>query len=442
MHPKNISIQDYTYDLPEEKIARYPLAERDSSKLLIYKEARPDDPVGRGKITEDIYRNIDTHLPENSLLIFNDTKVVEARLLFQKPTGGIIEIFCLEPHEQYADITSAMLQQGKVLWKCLVGGASKWKRGQVLEKRIIAADKEIILHGVYVEKRTDHFIIELSWSPGNMSFAELLHHAGAIPLPPYIKREAEANDAERYQTIYAQYDGSVAAPTAGLHFTNLLFEKLRLKNIHFDFVTLHVGAGTFKPVKTETLEEHEMHAEFIDVSKKTIENILQNLNYNIVAIGTTSLRTIESLYWLGVKVWKPELRSGLALPEQSSGVLLSQWEVYDMREQTVPVKDALQALLDWMEKNNLKRLITKTQIIIAPGYKTKIVQALITNFHQPNSTLLLLIAALIGDDWKKVYDHALQNGFRFLSYGDGCLLWIPAHLNPPEVRTLLPHTTP
>lgn len=406
MRPKNISIQDYTYDLPEEKIARYPLAERDVSKILIYKD---------GKIFEDIYRNIDIHLPENSLLIFNNTKVVEARLLFQKPTGGIIEIFCLEPHEQYADITSAMLHHGKVLWKCLVGGASKWKRGQMLEKRIMTADKEIILHGVYIEKRTDHFIIELSWSPANMSFAELLHHAGAIPLPPYIKREAEKNDAERYQTIYAQYDGSVAAPTAGLHFTPVIFEKLKKKNIHVDFVTLHVGAGTFKPVKSKTLEDHKMHAEFIDVSKAAIENILRHLNDTVVAVGTTSLRTIESLYWLGVKVRKPE---------QSAVIQLSQWEAYELSRQNISPVDALQALLEWMEKNCLKRLITKTQIIIAPGYKPKIFQALITNFHQPNSTLLLLVAALIGDDWRKVYDYALQNDFRFLSYGDGCFLYI------------------
>lgn len=406
MHPKNISIQDYTYDLPEEKIARYPLAERDDSKLLIYKE---------GKITEDIYRNIHTYLPKNSLLVFNNTKVVEARLLFQKPSGGIIEIFCLEPHEQYADITSAMFQKGNVLWKCLVGGASKWKRGQILEKRITNTDKEIILHATYVEKRTDHFIIELSWSPLYMSFAEVLHHAGAIPLPPYIKRESAGNDAERYQTIYAQYDGSVAAPTAGLHFTNRIFENLKFKNIYSDFVTLHVGAGTFKPVKSRTLQEHEMHAEFIDVSKETVENILQNLNSNIVAVGTTSLRTIESLYWLGVK---------LVTGNGQQAIEITQWEVYDYGNQTMSTKDALQSLLQWMEKKNLKRLITKTQIIIAPGYKAKIVNGLITNFHQPGSTLLLLVAALIGDDWKKVYEYALQNDFRFLSYGDGCLLWI------------------
>jgi S-adenosylmethionine:tRNA ribosyltransferase-isomerase len=408
MHPKNISIKDYTYALPEEKIAHYPLAERDASKLLIYK---------KGEISEDIYRNIDTHLPENSLLVFNNTKVIEARLLFQKLSGGIIEIFCLEPHEKYTDIVSAMQQQKKVLWKCLVGGASKWKHGQVLEKKIVTPGKEIILQAVYIEKRTDHFIIELSWSPGNISFAELLHYAGAIPLPPYIKREVEASDAERYQTIYAHHDGSVAAPTAGLHFSRTIFDKLEKKNIQTDFVTLHVGAGTFKPVKAEIIKDHEMHAEFIDVSKETIENILENLNNNIVAVGTTSLRTIESLYWLGLKS---------ILSPRNPDLQLWQWESYELEEQNISPAEALNALIEWMDKKKLKRLITKTQIIIAPGYKTKIVRALITNFHQPDSTLLLLVAALIGDDWKKVYDIALQNGFRFLSYGDGSLLWIPS----------------
>jgi S-adenosylmethionine:tRNA ribosyltransferase-isomerase len=411
--PRTISIQDYTYSLPEERIAKYPLAERDASKLLIYKE---------GKITEDIYSNISRHIPENSFLIFNNTKVVEARLLFQKPTGGIIEIFCLEPHEQYADITTAMLQKGEILWQCLVGGVSKWKKGQLLEKKIRHNEKEIILKANYIEKRADSFIIELSWSPANLSFAEILHEAGAIPLPPYIKRTVEESDVERYQTVYAHFEGSVAAPTAGLHFTENIFKQLKEKNIQTDFVTLHVGAGTFKPVKTETLQEHDMHAEWINVSKTTIENILKNLDKNIIAVGTTSLRTIESLYWIGRK---PELRSGHKLSEQSSDFHVSQWEAYGLTEKKIPVKDALQSLLDWMDKNKLKRLVTKTQILIAPGYPFKIVKGLITNFHQPQSTLLLLVAALIGNDWRKVYDHALQNEFRFLSYGDGCLLWRP-----------------
>ncbi len=420
--PRTISIQDYTYFLPEERIAKYPLAERDASKLLIYNE---------GAITEDVYKNIAHHIPGDSLLVFNNTKVVEARLLFQKSTGGIIEIFCLEPHEQFTDITTAMLQKGKILWHCLVGGVSKWKTGQVLEMKINPdnyreGDKEIKLKASYIEKRTGSFIIELSWSPNELSFAEVLHHAGVIPLPPYIRRAVEESDAKRYQTVYAYFDGSVAAPTAGLHFTENLFHQLKEKNIQTEFLTLHVGAGTFKPVKTETLQEHDMHAEWIDVSKITIENILNNLDKNIIAVGTTSLRTIESLYWLGRK---PELRSGNRIPEHPDSyrddVGISQWEAYEQAEQNIPAWDALQSLLEWMNKNKLERLVTKTQILIAPGYQFKIVKGLITNFHQPQSTLLLLIAALIGTGWRKVYDHALQHDFRFLSYGDGCLLWRP-----------------
>ncbi len=420
MHPKNLSITDFTYLLPEDRIAKYPLAERDASKLLIYK---------KGNITEDIYRNIAGHLPENSLLVFNNTKVIEARLLFQKPTGGVIEVFCLEPHEQYPDITTAMLQQEKVHWQCLVGGASKWKRGQVLEKRITHKEKEIILRATYIEKRADHFIIELTWSPAALSFAELLHVAGAIPLPPYIKRSAETSDAERYQTVYAKQDGSVAAPTAGLHFTDVVFSELDKKNIDKTFVTLHVGAGTFKPVKSEIMEQHEMHAEFIEVSKDTIEAIRNHLQEPLIAVGTTSLRTIESLYWLGVKLSMgnseclPAGQAG-AIENTDSQICLSQWEPYDLAEKNIPVDTALASLLSWMEKNKLEKVVAKTQIIIAPGYKLKIVKALITNFHQPQSTLLLLIAALIGNDWKKVYAFALQNDFRFLSYGDGNLLWV------------------
>ncbi|MEI9945907.1 MAG: S-adenosylmethionine:tRNA ribosyltransferase-isomerase [Chitinophagaceae bacterium] len=416
MHPKNLSIKDFTYSLPEERIAKYPLSERDASKLLIYKE---------GKISEDIYKNIASHIPVNSLLIFNNTKVVAARLLFQKPTGGVIEIFCLEPHKQYADITTAMLQKGKVVWKCLVGGASKWKRGQVLRKpepdgyRVSSGmpeqSSDFQLEARYIDKQEGNFLIELSWTPADMSFAEMLHHTGAIPLPPYIKREVEATDTERYQTIYAQQDGSVAAPTAGLHFTDSIFKKLKEKNILTDFVTLHVGAGTFKPVKSETMEEHEMHAEYIDVSKQTIENLFRNLNNNIIAVGTTSLRTIESLYWLGVK-------QSTVNGQQSTD--LTQWEAYELADQNISAKDALQSLLAWMEKNKTERLLAKTSIIIAPGYKARIAKALITNFHQPQSTLLLLIAALIGNDWRKIYDYALENNFRFLTYGDGCLLWI------------------
>lgn len=417
MHPKDIAIADFTYSLPEDRIASYPLQKRDSSKLLVYRN---------GDIQDDIYENIASHIPSNSLLIFNNTKVVEARLLFQKPTGGVIEIFCLEPHEQYADITTAMLQCGKVYWLCLVGGASKWKHGQILQKIIYAFNKEIILQAVYLEKRIDSFVIELSWNDPEMSFAELLHHAGAIPLPPYIKRKVESSDAERYQTIYARYDGSVAAPTAGLHFTDSIFKSLKDKNIQKEFVTLHVGAGTFKPVKSETMQQHEMHAEFIDVSIETIETIIACLDKTIIPVGTTSMRTIESLYWLGVKLSTSNGQQATA-NKQLSTPEINQWEAYDMPAQDVQAKDALEFLLRWMKKNKLKKLVTRTRIIIAPGYKLRIAKGLITNFHQPQSTLLLLIAAIIGNDWRRVYDHALQNRFRFLSYGDGCLLY-------PQVR--------
>jgi S-adenosylmethionine:tRNA ribosyltransferase-isomerase len=411
MNPKNLSIKDYTYDLPEDRIAKYPLPERDASRLLIYEN---------GKLTEDVYKNLDRHLPSNSLLVFNDTRVIEARLLFQKSTGGIIEIFCLEPHEQYRDITTAMNQYGKVLWQCLIGGASKWKHGQVLGKKI-SSSKEIILHARYVEKKIDCFVIEFSWNDDSLNFAEILHHAGVIPLPPYIKRAAERSDEERYQTIYAHHEGSVAAPTAGLHFTEHVFKKIRSKNIKTDFVTLHVNAGTFKPVKSETIAGHEMHAEFINVSRETIENIFQNLSENIIAVGTTSLRTIESLYWLGIKL---AMRHEQSTMEQGKSIELNQWDCYELEKMNVEPKRAFEALIDFMQKENLERLITKTQILIAPPYETRIANALITNFHQPQSTLLLLIAALIKEDWRKVYDYALLHNFRFLSYGDGCLLWI------------------
>src|SRR5688572_4915401 len=278
MHPKDLSINDYTYALPTERIAAYPLPQRDASRLLIYKN---------GKINSGSYHTIAEHLPADSLLIFNNTKVLEARLLFQKATGSIIELFCLEPHEKYPDIATALQQHDKVLWKCLVGGASKWKHGQVLEKKVESGEVNLILTATYVEKQPEHFIIEFSWTPGTFSFAEILHHAGAIPLPPYIKRAAETSDSERYQTIYAHADGSVAAPTAGLHFTDFIFDQLEKKNIRKDFVTLHVGAGTFKPVKAETMSQHPMHGEQIEVTASTIQSILQYLNKNIIAVGTT-----------------------------------------------------------------------------------------------------------------------------------------------------------
>ncbi len=411
MHPKDLSVHDFTYELPEHKIARYPLAERDSSRLLIYKE---------GAISEAIYRNIHQQLPPGSLLIFNNTKVVAARLLFQKPTGAIVEIFCLEPPPQYADMTTAMNQKGRVTWTCLIGGASKWKPGQLLEKRLHLNGQEILLQAQYLGKEKDSFSIELSWTPEALTFAEVLQVAGNIPLPPYIKRTVEQTDSERYQTIYANTEGSVAAPTAGLHFTDSVFEQLNQQQIHREYVTLHVGAGTFKPVKSDTMSGHPMHAEFIDVSISTIESILGYLDKHITVVGTTSLRTVESLYWLGVKtIRQPEL--------PMEDLVVHQWDPYELNEvtgsQQIPAKTALESLLQYLQARQMDRIITKTSLLIAPGYNFQIPRALVTNFHQPQSTLLLLVAAFVGPDWRKLYTYALEQDFRFLSYGDGCLLF-------------------
>lgn len=407
MHPKSIAIRDFTYPLPEDRIAKYPLPERDSSKLLIYKE---------GKIKEDIYRNIDQHLPPDSLLLFNDTKVVEARLLFQKPTGASIEVFCLEPHPMYRDITTAMSQQTRVTWMCLIGGASKWKSGQLLAKQIPWGDSSIVLQARYLEKIKDSFAIELSWTPTSLSFAEVLHIAGIIPLPPYIKRSAELSDATRYQTIYAHTAGSVAAPTAGLHFTPALFERLDAKNILRNYVTLHVGAGTFQPVKSDHMDGHEMHAEFIDVPAALIQQLIDYADRHITVVGTTTLRTVESLYWLGVKT--------ILFPALSSEELvIDQWDAYELEASPITVQEALTSLLHYMEKQQWERLITKTRLLITPGYTIRLPKALVTNFHQPQSTLLLLVAAFAGEQWKSIYEYALEHEFRFLSYGDGCLLF-------------------
>ncbi len=407
MHPKNLSIQNFTYHLPDEKIALHPLQQRDDSKLLIYKN---------GTIQADVYKNIHEYLPQHSLLIFNNTKVIQARILFTKTTGGIIEIFCLEPYEAINDYASIMGKKEKVKWKCMIGGASKWKEGD-LEKQFAKGNGQWAIKAKLVEKLADAYVVEFSWAPVELSFAEILEECGNIPLPPYIKRKPEAKDKERYQTIYAQYKGSVAAPTAGLHFTATIFSSLQTKNITTGFVTLHVGAGTFKPVKAAIMQEHEMHAEWIDVTIETIENLIKNLSNNIVAVGTTSLRTMESLYWLGVKVLlHPSLQQ----------LQITQWEVYDelSGHENITAQEALQALINWLQKNNLDKLFTQTQILIAPGYQFKIAKAIMTNFHQPQSTLLLLVASAVGDDWRKIYDYALENDFRFLSYGDGSLLFI------------------
>lgn len=438
-HPSLLHIEDFNYELPNDRIAKYPLEQRDQSKLLIW---------ASGTIRENIYANIADELPSGSLMVFNNTKVVEARLFFQKPSGGLIELFCLEPADQYADITTAMLQKGSVQWKCLVGGAKKWKEGALT---LQVANGGLMVEASKLETLPDCFLIEFRWKPAELSFAEVLHLAGDIPLPPYLNRATEAADKDRYQTIYAKHDGSVAAPTAGLHFTDHVFQKLAKKNIPKAYVTLHVGAGTFKPVKAAQMKDHEMHAEFIDVSATAIEQLLQSIDKGIIAVGTTSLRTLESLYWIGVKTlrnpaitmadiqvsqWEPytsaqdegvELGLAVIESEDASAQDVARIENKNLLK-NIPKEytatEALQSLLDWMQRNNVERLITKTQIIIAPGYRFNIIRALITNFHQPQSTLLLLISAIVGEHWKDIYQYALAHEYRFLSFGDGSILWV------------------
>lgn len=400
-HPSSLKIEDYTYDLPDDRIAAYPLQERDASKLLIYRS---------GNIQEDVYRNIANHIPENALLVFNQTKVVNARLLFKKDTGGQIEIFCLEPHSQYPEIQTALLQKHKVWWNCMVGGASKWKPGMLLS--VQHTNPDFTLNAAIVERQSGSFTIEFTWD-ADLTFAEVLHYIGKVPIPPYLHRESEKSDEQRYQTIYAKEEGSVAAPTAGLHFTDTVFKSFEQKHIDKAFVTLHVGAGTFKPVKSETMDGHDMHTEWIEVEASTIQKLLQHAG-NIIAVGTTSMRTLESLYWIGAKLLmgiKPE-----------SDVAITQWEPYELKTEAT-VTEALQAIAAYLAANNMQRLVTRTQILIAPGYKCRVIKGLVTNFHQPQSTLLLLVAAITNNNWRTIYNHALNNGYRFLSYGDGCLIW-------------------
>jgi S-adenosylmethionine:tRNA ribosyltransferase-isomerase len=409
MHPKDISIAGYAYHLPEEKIAAFPLAERDASKLLVYRD---------GNIGQNVYKNIAQYIPSGSLLVFNNTKVIQARILFQKSTGGVIEIFCLEPYEAINEYNLVMNKKGSVKWKCMIGGAGKWKEG-ALRKKLKAENEELEITATLTEKLTDAYVVELSWQPADYTFAEILGLFGDMPLPPYIKRKAEASDKERYQTIYARHEGSVAAPTAGLHFTENIFASFAEKNIMQSYVTLHVGAGTFKPVKAASMHGHEMHSEWIDVNAETIQQLIDNADNSIIAVGTTSLRTVESLYWMGVKT---TLNSGIAADKIS----INQWDVYEdpLMNTAVSRKEALQSLLQWMQQQKMQRLITYTQILIAPGYQYKVANAIITNFHQPQSTLLLLVAAAVGSNWRKVYNYALENNFRFLSYGDGSILFV------------------
>ncbi|MGM0619793.1 MAG: S-adenosylmethionine:tRNA ribosyltransferase-isomerase [Bacteroidota bacterium] len=396
---QNIKISDFTYRLPEGRIAKYPLKERDSSKLLFWQN---------GKTEQTVFRNIASYLPENSLLVFNNTRVIHARLFFRKKTGAKIEIFCLEPVSP-ADYQIAFQEKEKVTWKCMVGNSKKWKSGE-LHREFEMEGKTVVLKAGKTEQKGNSFTIEFNWN-GGFTFAEIIEHAGVLPIPPYLNRETEPEDELTYQTVYAKNDGSVAAPTAGLHFTQSVLKNLAEKNIETAEITLHVGAGTFQPVKSETIDGHTMHHEQVLISKSFIEKLLAPAG-KIIAVGTTSVRSLESLYWLGLKLEK-ENHPG-DIPE------VLQWEPYE-NEATINIEKALQNILDFLEKTRQEMVRFSTQIIIVPGYEFKIIEGMVTNFHQPQSTLLLLISAFLGSDWKKVYDFALNNDFRFLSYGDSNL---------------------
>lgn len=396
---KDISIEAYDYPLPEERIAKYPLPERDASKLLVLKD---------NKIQESQFRKVGAFLPKDTLLIFNETKVIRARLQFRKDTGSRIEIFCLEPEQDYQVAFSAV---SPVRWKCLIGNAKRWKEGR-LAMPLTVAGATVTLYAECLSRNDQGAEIEFSWSPENLSFASVLEAAGEIPLPPYLHRDAEPDDRDRYQTVFARYDGSVAAPTAGLHFTQPLIAELREQGFQFDEVTLHVGAGTFRPVATDTIGEHAMHSETIIVRKSLIESLIRQFGKPIIPVGTTSTRTLESLYWLGVMLKE----QGLELRP----LHVEQWFPYEDHE-PLSALGALQWVLDYLDKHGLTRLEASTALMIAPSYQMRVITGLITNFHQPKSTLLLLVSALIGERWQDCYRFALDHGFRFLSYGDSCL---------------------
>ena len=398
---RHIDINDFNYDLPDERIAKFPLAERSSSKLLVY---------DNGTISESHFRNVAEYLPEGAMLVFNNTRVVRARIVMHKASGARIEVFCLEPHNP-ADYERAFAIKGESEWSCIVGNLKKWKEGE------IGIDFEYngeahTLRAEIVERGTREHIIRFRWS-ADCSFGQLLETLGRIPIPPYLNRESEDIDNTRYQTVYARFEGSVAAPTAGLHFTPELISEMREQGFTFEEVTLHVGAGTFLPVKDENAAEHNMHTEHFVITRPTLENILKNAG-RIVAVGTTSVRTMESLAALA---WR--IKSG-GNPDVER--VVGQWELYDIPAE-FGCKDVAETLLNYMNDNGLEQLKAATQIMITPlDYRFRIVNYIITNFHQPKSTLLLLVSAYVGDNWKRIYDYALTHGFRFLSYGDSSLL--------------------
>lgn len=403
MHqPAPIPIENYTYELPETRIARYPLSDRSASKLLLYR---------KGEIGQDHFKMLAEHLPAGSWLVFNNTRVIQARMNFRKPTGARIEIFCLEPFNP-ADYELAFQAENRVTWHCLVGNVKKWKNGPVsMEIRI--RENVVLLEARLKERIDEAFLVEFSWQGSGTTFGELLEQSGSTPIPPYLKRAAEDLDRERYQTVYSLNKGSVAAPTAGLHFTEEMMGQMEQAGIPMQNITLHVGAGTFVPVKESNAREHSMHKELVVISRNFLEQWLRRTG-GLIAVGTTSTRSLESLYWLGVK-----LREQADIHPDHLQIL--QWENEGF-PQNIPLKDSIISLLEYCNRHNLEHLHFSTQLMIAPAYRFRTISGLITNFHMPGSTLLLLIAAWIGEDWRKVYDYALRGDFRFLSYGDSSLL--------------------
>ncbi len=397
----NINLKDYYYELPEEKIAKHPVEPRDSSKLLIY---------DKGEITHNSFNNLSDFLTDGSFLFFNDTKVIPARLFFKKITGSVIEIFLLEPFAPTRIVSMAMQEQGNVVWKCLVGNKKRWKNNEKLFHEIDFNNQKIILEVEYDDFEKN--LIRFNWTDKNLKWVDILQIFGEIPLPPYFKRKPNIEDEDKYQTVFAKQEGAVAAPTAGLHFTDAVLKNIEQKGILKDFITLHVSAGTFQPIKVENVTEHVMHSEQIIFSLKNVENIFNHLD-KIIAVGTTSLRALESLYWFGVKL----------LLEKNELFFVKKLYPYEMKISDLPeTKNVFQNLISFMKKNNISDLMGETEIFIFPGYDFKVCKGLITNYHLPETTLILLVAAFIGDHWKKVYGEALDNNYRFLSYGDSSLL--------------------
>ncbi len=387
-------IADFNYPLPDERIAKYPLPERDHSKLLVYRD---------GKVSEDLFYNVGDYIAPHSLLVYNNTRVIQARLEFHKPTGARIEVFCLEPLEPH-DYQLSLGSTTGCTWKCMVGNAKKWKEENLSLTLSSKEGTELQLRAYLAGHTGNTYAVRFEWDGEGVSFAEILDAVGELPIPPYLNRKTEKSDLKTYQTVYSRIKGSVAAPTAGLHFTDAVLDNLRSRGIETDEVTLHVGAGTFLPVKTADANEHTMHTEIIAVPKATIEHIINKLG-KIVAVGTTSMRTLESLYFMGCK----------------KAAEVGQFDPYT-QEYTLSTREALQSLLDWMDATGQETLHGETQIMIKPGYEFHVVDQLITNFHQPQSTLLLLVSAFVGGDWRTIYDYALSHDFRFLSYGDSSIL--------------------